>query len=130
MYILSILWAFSLCFQYFGQNFHYIDALVEFLSINHNIMYFLSLICIYSEYLQTKNPLIRHFQWKICLLSGIFVQTGGFFVQNSVENLSRIVENLSRIVEFLSITVEYLSKSVEFLSIKNPRFLYFQGFLI
>ena len=69
-------------------------------------------------------------EWKICLLSGEFVQNGGIFVQNSVENLSRLVENLSRLVEFLSITVENLSKSVEFLSIKNPRFLYFQGFII
>ena len=119
-----------LMFSGFGQNFHYIAESVEFLSINHNIMYFLSLICIYSEYLQTKNPLIRHFQWKICLSSGIFVQNGGIFVQNSVENLSRIVEFLSITVEYLSITVENLSITVEFLSIKNPRTLYFQGFLI
>ena len=123
MYILAYSMGIFLMFSGFGQNFHYIVESVEFLSINHNIMYFLSLICIYSEYLQTKNPLIRHFQWEICLLSGIFVQNGGIFVHTSVENLSRTVE-------FLSKTVENLSKSVEFLSIKNPRTLYFQGFLI
>ena len=110
-----------LIFSGFRQNFHYIAESVEFLSINHNIMYFLSFICIYSEYLQTKNPLIRHFQWKICLLSGKFVQNGGIFVQTSVENLSRIVEFLSITVEFLSIAVGNLSKIVEFLSIKKSQ---------
>ena len=68
-----------------------------------------------------KNPLIRHFQWKICLLSGIFVQNSGIFVHNSVEYSSKIVEFLSVIVEFVSVTVENLSKSVEFLSMKKSQ---------
>lgn len=121
MYILAYSMVIFLMFSGFGQNFHYIAESVEFLSINHNIMYFLSLICIYSEYLQTKNPLIRHFQWKICLLSGIFVQNSGIFVHNSVEYSSKIVEFLSVIVEFVSVTVENLSKSVEFLSMKKSQ---------
>ena len=66
MYILSILQIFSLCFPGFRQIFHYIDALVEFLSKKPQYHVFSIFIMYVLHTFWTKNPLYLHFEWNIC----------------------------------------------------------------